>query len=178
MSLRAQLLGQLRASGFVRAKGGGDIRDLNSNAENWAVVKAALTAGFYPNIARVDREAMQLRTMQVLAYSLLLILCYFLFFFAFLLFYLKTWVFNFRKESMVVVHPSSTLRDADIRDGKIPERLPTDWVVFEEMSRAGKLCQIRMCTVISPITVALFAGPMRLSSDALSPTESKRYAHT
>lgn len=63
MSLRAQLLGQLRASGFVRAKGGGDIRDLNSHAENWAVVKAALTAGFYPNIARVDREAMQLRTM-------------------------------------------------------------------------------------------------------------------
>lgn len=74
MGLRAQLLGQLRASGFVRAKGGGDIRDLNSYAENWAVVKAALTAGFYPNIARVDREVMQLRTMQVLQYFLCFVL--------------------------------------------------------------------------------------------------------
>jgi ATP-dependent RNA helicase YTHDC2 len=57
---RTQLLGQLRASGFVRARGGGDIRDLNSNSENWAVVKAALCAGLYPNILRVDRERGQL----------------------------------------------------------------------------------------------------------------------
>jgi hypothetical protein len=59
---RTQLLGQLRASGFVRAKGPGDIRDLNKNAENWAVVKAALTAGCYPNLARFDHEAQRLRT--------------------------------------------------------------------------------------------------------------------
>lgn len=71
------------------------------------------------------------------------------------------------------MHPSSTLRDVDTRDGKVPEKLPTDWLVFEEMSRAGKMCQLRMCTVISPITVALFAGPMRLPSDALFTTESR-----
>jgi hypothetical protein len=56
------LLGQLRASGFVRAKGAGDIRDLNKNSENWAVVKAALTAGSYPQMVRFDREAKQLRS--------------------------------------------------------------------------------------------------------------------
>lgn len=48
---RSLLLGHLRASGFVRAKGPGDIKDLNVNSENWAVVKAALTAGLYPNVA-------------------------------------------------------------------------------------------------------------------------------
>ena len=37
--MRSQLLGQLRATGFVRARGGNDIRDLNTNSENWAVVK-------------------------------------------------------------------------------------------------------------------------------------------
>lgn len=59
---RAQLLGQLRASGFVRARGGGDIRDLNTNSENWAVVKAALCAGMYPNLLYVDRKKNSLIT--------------------------------------------------------------------------------------------------------------------
>lgn len=62
VGMRTQLLGQLRASGFVRARGGGDIRDLNTNSENWAVVKAALVAGMYPNILRVDRDRWQLTT--------------------------------------------------------------------------------------------------------------------
>ena len=53
---RTQLLGQLRASGFVKARGSGDIRDLNTHSENWAVVKAALVAGMYDNLARVDPE--------------------------------------------------------------------------------------------------------------------------
>lgn len=56
MGVRTQLLGQLRASGFVKARGSGDIRDLNANSENWCVVKAALVSGMYPNLLRVDRE--------------------------------------------------------------------------------------------------------------------------
>jgi len=68
--VRTQLLGQLRASGFVRARGGGDIRDLNSNSENWAVVKAAMCAGLYPNILRVDRERNQLTSMYVVKSSM------------------------------------------------------------------------------------------------------------
>ena len=59
--MRSQLLGQLRAAGFVRPKGADDIRDLNRNSENWAVVKAALAAGAYPSIARLDRSAGVLR---------------------------------------------------------------------------------------------------------------------
>ena len=36
---RAQILGQLKFAGFIRPRGAGDIRDLNSNSNNWAVVK-------------------------------------------------------------------------------------------------------------------------------------------
>lgn len=43
-------------SGFVRARGGSDIRDVNLNSENWAVVKAALVAGMYPNLVYVNKE--------------------------------------------------------------------------------------------------------------------------
>lgn len=39
----------------MRAHGGSDIRDVNVNSENWAVVKAALVAGMYPNLAHVDQ---------------------------------------------------------------------------------------------------------------------------
>ena len=61
--IRAQLLGQLRASGFVRPKGPhDDIKDLNRNSEKWAVVKAAIVAGSYPSMARYDEQAGVLRT--------------------------------------------------------------------------------------------------------------------
>ena len=43
-------------AGFVRARGGSDIRDVNLNSENWAVVKAALVAGMYPNLVHVNQE--------------------------------------------------------------------------------------------------------------------------
>ena len=37
--LRSQILGQLKVAGFIRPRGAGDIRDLNVNSSNWAVVK-------------------------------------------------------------------------------------------------------------------------------------------
>lgn len=44
----------------MRARGGGDIRDVNQNSENWAVVKAALVAGMYPNLIHVERDSLTL----------------------------------------------------------------------------------------------------------------------
>ena len=40
--LRSQILGQLKVAGFIRPRGAGDIRDLNVNSSNWAVVKVWL----------------------------------------------------------------------------------------------------------------------------------------
>lgn len=143
VALRSRLLGQLRASGFVRARGGGDIRDLNTNSEQWAVVKAALCAGLYPNLIRVDREHCQLRT---------------------------------QKESKVIFHQSSALRahpksprtTVAASHGSAVAELPSDWLVYDEMSQMGRLRLARGCTLVSPITVALFSGPSRLPPDALS----------
>ena len=52
----------LKCYNFRYISGTGDIRDLNRNSDNWAVVKAALAAGAYPNLARYDREGRQLRS--------------------------------------------------------------------------------------------------------------------
>lgn len=142
VGMRTQLLGQLRASGFVRARGAGDIRDLNTNSENWAVVKAALTAGLYPNLIRVDREHMKLRT---------------------------------RNAVKVFFHPSSTLRDfskpASMTNAQTHAvdvvALPTDWLLYEELSRTGHFCHAKIVTLVNPLTVALFSGPARLPMDVI-----------
>ncbi len=48
--LRVQLVGELRASGFIRNKGQCDVRSLNVHCESFAAIKAALAAGLYPNV--------------------------------------------------------------------------------------------------------------------------------
>ena len=40
----------------MQAHGSSDIVELNHNSENWAVVKAALVAGMYPNVIHIDQE--------------------------------------------------------------------------------------------------------------------------
>lgn len=134
---RSQLLAQLRALSLVKARGSGDIKDVNLNSEKWHVVKAVLVSGLYPSIARVDRDTCTLRT---------------------------------SKEVKVAFHPSSTLHKGGGVSGsqKSIQNLPTDWVVFEEISRAGRFCFVRCNTLVTPLTVALFGGPLRLPPGALT----------
>ncbi|XP_073408067.1 3'-5' RNA helicase YTHDC2 isoform X2 [Dendrobates tinctorius] len=148
IGMRTQLLGQLRASGFVKARGAGDIRDVNTNSENWAVVKAALVAGMYPNLIHVDRENMRLTS---------------------------------HKEKRVRFHPTSVLSQPQYK--KIPPEngqtaaiqvLPTDWLIYDEMTRAHRISNIRCCSVVTPATVAIFSGPARLPSNALQEPSSCR----
>ncbi|XP_074992779.1 3'-5' RNA helicase YTHDC2 isoform X3 [Calonectris borealis] len=148
IGMRTQLLGQLRASGFVRARGGADIRDVNTNSENWAVVKAALVAGMYPNLVHVDRESL---------------------------------VLTGPKEKKVRFHPTSVLSQPQYK--KIPpangqaaaiQALPTDWLIYDEMTRAHRIANIRCCSVVTPVTVSLFCGPARLPSNALQEPSSFR----
>ncbi|CAM2114331.1 3'-5' RNA helicase YTHDC2 isoform X1 [Lepidochelys kempii] len=148
IGMRTQLLGQLRASGFVRARGGGDIRDVNTNSENWAVVKGALVAGMYPNLVHVDRENL---------------------------------VLTGPKEKRVRFHPTSVLSQPQYK--KIPpangqaaaiQALPTDWLIYDEMTRAHRIANIRCCSAVTPVTVSLFCGPARLPSNALQEPSSFR----
>ncbi|XP_071436889.1 3'-5' RNA helicase YTHDC2-like isoform X2 [Pithys albifrons albifrons] len=148
VGMRTQLLGLLKASGFVRVRGGADIRDVNTNSENWAVVKAALVAGMYPNLVHVDRESL---------------------------------VLTGPKEKKVQFHPTSVLSQTQYK--KIPpangqaaavQALPTDWVIYDEMTRAHRIANIRCCTAVTSVTVALFCGPARLPSNALEESSSFR----
>ena len=50
-------------------------------------------------------------------------------------------------------------------------KLPTDWLLYEEMTRTHLVSQIKACTVISAVTVALFAGPAKLPQDTVKGIE-------
>lgn len=54
------------------------------------------------------------------------------------------------------------------------QALPTDWLIYDEMTRAHKTANIRCCSVVTPVTVSLFCGPARLPSNALQASSSFR----
>uniref|UniRef100_A0A3Q3E053 RNA helicase n=1 Tax=Hippocampus comes TaxID=109280 RepID=A0A3Q3E053_HIPCM len=136
LGMRTQLLRQLRATGFVRAHGESDVRGVNINSENWAVVKAALVAGMYANLLHINPE---------------------------------TNLPSSNKEKKVNFHPTSTLNQSQNKEGNStkPQGLPTDWLVYDEMSRGHRIASVRCCTLVTAITVAIFAGGSRHLCSAL-----------
>ncbi|KAJ8287216.1 hypothetical protein GJAV_G00048990 [Gymnothorax javanicus] len=148
IGMRTQLLGQLRAIGFVRARGGGDIRDVNLNSENWAVVKAALVAGMYPNLIHVEREKGCL---------------------------------SGPKERKVRLHPTSALSQPQCKkiapangQAAAVQSLPTEWLIYDEMTRAHRVASVRCCSSVTPVTVAIFGGCAKLPSSALQEPAGQR----
>ena len=45
--------------------------------------------------------------------------------------------------------------------------MPSDWLFYEENTRANTLACVRTCTLVTPVTVAMFGGPTKLPPDAL-----------
>lgn len=73
------------------------------------------------------------------------------------------------------MHPTSSLLDAagshpslSAAHRALATALPSDWLVYDEMVRIGVVAHVRTVTLVSPLTVLLLAGPMRLPLDALS----------
>ncbi|XP_058459570.1 3'-5' RNA helicase YTHDC2-like isoform X2 [Malaya genurostris] len=132
-SLRSKILGHLRSVGLVKSYGSGNIQDINQYSDSWAVVKACLVAGLYPNVCRVDKENATIKT---------------------------------RIEKKISPHPSSVIRDKSLKKNKESIlSLPSEWIVFEEKTRAGTHCLIKCNTVVAPVTIALFCGPMFLAEE-------------
>ncbi|CAL8343000.1 unnamed protein product [Merluccius merluccius] len=138
--MRTQLLGQLRAIGFVRARGRSDIRDVNLNSENWALVKAALLTGTYPKLAHINQDSCSISS---------------------------------SSQTQIYFHLTSVLSQPHYKksptahgEAQSLQTLPTDWVIFDELIQGDKTT-IRCCSLVSPITVAIFGGCARLPSSAL-----------
>ena len=69
-----------------------------------------------------------------------------------------------------VLGPSPNEVGADAHSIAV-NRLPTDWLAYDEMIRLHCVAQIKSCTVISPVTLAIFAGPAKLSQQFIKDAE-------
>lgn len=82
-----------------------------------------------------------------------------------------------RNEPKVAFHSSSCLRGYVKMSDDTPSvsisSLPTDCMVFEEMSRVGKSALVSSVTLVTPITIALFAGPQRVTAAAFDNDEGE-----
>ena len=83
----------------------------------------------------------------------------------------------FRKETRVRFHNSSVLSAPPNMVGtavhkKNISKLPTDWLLYEEMTRAHRLAQVKCCTLVNPATISIFAGPAKLPMDLVREAES------
>lgn len=66
-----------------------------------------------------------------------------------------------KQEKKLLPHITSVLRDKNLKSLKTNLiNLPSEWIVFQEKSRVERLCLVRNNTVVSPLTIALFGGPM------------------
>nr|XP_002123879.3 3'-5' RNA helicase YTHDC2-like [Ciona intestinalis] len=134
IGLRSQLLGQLRATGFVRARGGSDIRDLNLNSENWAVVKAAVCVGMHPNIAQVDRCKKIIRISQ-------------------------NEKLQFHPSSVLTKDSCGK----ELGNNHAIDNLPSDWIMFNEKINGDDGMIATCCTCVTSVCVALFTGTSSLT---------------
>ncbi|KAI8792942.1 ATP-dependent RNA helicase YTHDC2 [Biomphalaria glabrata] len=141
LGMRMQLLAQLRASGFLRARGAGDIRDLNTNSDNWALVKACLLAGTYPNLMQRD-ASMALCTLNER---------------------------NIRFHSSSVLQPFTSATNINTSKSlkKFVRSLPSKWIIYDEMSRFQRVSLAKYCSLVSPTAVFLFGGPSKITTDAI-----------
>lgn len=66
-----------------------------------------------------------------------------------------------KQEKKVLPHVTSVLRERNLKSLKsILNNLPSEWIVYEEKSRVERLCLVRNITAVTPLTLALFGGPM------------------
>ena len=74
-------------------------------------------------------------------------------------------VYRKNENEKMITHMQSVL--PQITQKAAIRELPSEWLFYEESTRASRLACVRTCTLVTPITIALFAGPTKLPADAL-----------
>lgn len=138
--LRTQLLQHLRSCNLIKINGAGNLRDLNSHSNNWALVKGCLAAGLYPNIVRIDRGDNKIKSR-------------------------LNEKIDFHQSSVLYTknsHDKQEMLDRLTSEWIIYEE--------KTLTGAGRISAIKCNSVVTPIIVALFCGSSVMHETYLIPT--------
>jgi len=76
-----------------------------------------------------------------------------------------------RKETKIVINHSSVLSPLTFHNGysinTLIENLPSEWIIYDSIIQNSKISLVNYCTLVSPITVALFSGQIKINSKFL-----------
>jgi hypothetical protein len=76
-----------------------------------------------------------------------------------------------RKETKIVINHNSVLSPLTFHNGysinTLIENLPSEWIIYDSIIQNSHISLVSYCTLISPITVALFSGQIKLNSKYL-----------
>ena len=131
--MRYQIISQLKKSKILPYK---DF-PFNKNGNNWSIVKAALTMASYPNLARFEKEAGQLRTMKESKVRL-----------------------HPGCEVLSAIKGGKMVTASD--NVKAISGQSSEWFIYDEMTKSGRNAMVKVVSPVSALNVALFAGPITL----------------
>ena len=134
--MRHQIISQLKKSRILPYK---DF-PFNKNGNNWSIVKAALTMASYPNLARFEKEAGQLRTMKESKVRL----------------HPGCEVLSALKGGGKMVQPTAS------DNVKAISGQSSEWFIYDEITKSGRNAMVKVVSPVSALNVALFAGPITL----------------
>lgn len=132
--VRSQIFHHLESTGFISFHSK-EFANFNTNSNDWSVVKACLTAAYYPNVCRINR---------------------------------KTGKLFAKHDRKMIPHRASVLRsDTKGIDVEFIKKAPTEWLIHGEKSMIATTSLVRNISPVSPLTVALFGGPINLSESCI-----------
>ena len=186
-SLRTKILGQLRACGFVKGKGPLNIRSLNANSNNFCLVKAAITAGSsLSQLAKLKEESSSFgdgllatpsdgadlfvaddKSVTTTTTSTFLhpnsVLAY----------YLNKMSNCSRAAAAAAANSSKNINrgaETSISSGSSTfSHLTDNLILYDRKVRCGSTAYIEHCTLVSPLTVAIFGNEAKPGTVQLVP---------
>lgn len=89
-----------------------------------------------------------------------------------MIFFSKEGKVKFHTSSVLNTLPTSACLSKTANYKNVVRNLPSDYLMYDEMSRYERLAFVRCCTLVSSATVALFAGPGRLPPDSIKDADA------
>ena len=78
-----------------------------------------------------------------------------------------------RKETRIKFNKSSVFQHPCKTEKQTIQSILSDWILYEEMTRAQRSALVTTCTSVSSVSIVLFAGPSKLPQENVRNSENR-----